>query len=92
MSIASAAQAASNTPAPAPATPVAQAPPVVENILNAPAHPVINGMPPPEYASHSVMSALYIIVTVLVALIMILLKLCLVWSSTLTTPPAEVGL
>ena len=72
-------------------TPEAPATLAAANTPPAPAHPVINGMPPPEYASHSVMSALYIIVTVLVALIMILLKPCSAWLSTLTAPPAEVG-
>ena len=61
-----------NTLVPAPATPVAQAPPVVENILNAPVLPVINGMQRVELVRltvQSVQSALCIIVTTLVALI-----------------------
>ena len=61
-----------NIPVPAPATPVAQAPPVVENIppVNAPV--VINGMQPVEHVrltAQFVQSALCIIVTTLVALI-----------------------
>ena len=44
MCIASAASPNTNILAPAPATPVAQAPPVVENILNVNAPVVINGM------------------------------------------------
>ena len=61
-----------NTLVPAPATPVAQAPPVVENILNVNAPVVINGMQPVEHVrltAQYVKSALCIIVTILVALI-----------------------
>ena len=72
MYIASAVNQNTNTPAPALATLAAQAQLVVGNILNVNAPVVINGMQPVEHVrltAQSVKSALCIIVTTLVALI-----------------------
>ena len=83
-----------NTLVPAPATPVAQAPPVVENILNVNAPVVINGMQPVEHVrltAQYVQSALCIIVTTLAPAVKSAAKLCSAWLSTLTVPPAAVG-
>ena len=84
-----------NTLVPAPATPVAQAPPVVENMLNVNVLPVINGIRLVEHVrltAQYVKSALCIIVTTLAPAVKSAAKLCSAWLSTLTVPLVADGL
>ena len=95
MCIALAASPNTNTLAPAPATPVAQAPPVVENILNVNAPVVINGIQLVEHVrltAQYVKSALCIIVTTLALAVKSVVKPCLVWLFTKNLPARMAGL